>query len=162
MRRILPALILSSLVLLSACGKKPEEAAVAAATGGKVDMKQEGDKTTYTTADGKLTVAQGADTALPGGFPADVALPSGYKIETAADYAGNFTLALVLPDDMNAAAKATSAAMQAQGWKQSMEMNQADAHVLMFQKDKRMANFAFTPNADGGGSRATVTTAAQQ
>jgi hypothetical protein len=160
MRRTLPALVLSSLVLLSACGKSPQEAAVSTATGGKVDMKQEGDKTTYTTADGKMTVTTGEGAALPGGFPTDIALPSGYKIETAAEFGGNYTLALIVPGDMASSAKAASEAMQAQGWKQAMEMNQADAHVLMFQKENRAANFAFTPNTDGGGSRVTVTAGA--
>jgi hypothetical protein len=163
MRPILPALVLLSLALLPGCGKKMGEAAVAAASGGKVAVHQDGDKTTVTTAGGQVTLSSGEGATLPGGFPADITLPSGYKLETAADFGGNYTLSLVVPGDAAALAGDASKSMQGQGWKQAMEMNQPDAHVLMFQKDKRAANFTFSPNTDaGGGTRVTVTASQEQ
>jgi hypothetical protein len=155
--RTVPALALLSLCLLAACGKSPQEAAVSAATGGKVDMKQEGDKTTVTTADGQISVSTQAGQPLPTDFPKDIWLPDGYSIQTAANFGGAQVLDMVVPGDIAGNAQTASSKMQADGWKQTMSLAQNDSQVLMFEKDGRSTQLAFTKNDDGAHMHVQVT-----
>jgi hypothetical protein len=150
------AIALLACLSVAACGKNPQEAAVSAATGGKVDMEQDGDKTTIKTAEGQMTVNSGANQPLPASFPADAFLPDGYSVKTSAEFGGATILDLQVPGDMAAVADAASQGMQAKAWKQSMSMNQNDARMLMFEKDGRVATYTVTKDPDGPGSRLAV------
>ena len=160
--RLAPAVALFSLCLLAACGKSPQEAAVSAASGGKVDMEQEGDKTTIKTADGTMTVATGDSAEIPATFPKDVWLPGRYQVKTAADFGGASILDLQVEDAVAAATAAASAGMDEQNWKQTMTMEQDGTHVLMFEKDGRVATYSVRKDEDGPGSRVAVQVAPRQ
>ena len=158
--RLAPAFALLSLCLLAACGKSPQEAAVSAATGGKVDMQQDGDKTTITTPG--ATISSGEGTELPASFPKDAWLPGRYTIKTAADFGGASILDLQVADAIDATASAALAGMDEQGWKKTMSMEQEGTHVMMFEKEGRVATYSVGKDPDGPGARVAVQFAPKQ
>ena len=160
--RLAPAFALLSLCLLAACGKSPQEAAVSAASGGKVDMEQDGDKTTVKTDQGTMTFNGESGQALPAGFPKDVWLPDGYTVKTSADFGGATILDLQVGQAVAATAAAASAGMDEQNWKQTRSMEQNGQHVFMFEKEGRVATYSVRADEDGPGSRIAVQLAAKQ
>ena len=132
-------------------GESAAEAAIAAATGGKADVSQNGDTTTITSKDGKQTLTINAG-ALPAGFPKDIYLPSDYKVESALD-AGSTMIAHVLtPGTLAAVAADADKSMLAQGWKQTMMLvDSPQGHIAVWEKGDRHATLTLAGDKAQGG-----------
>jgi len=148
------SIFILALVALGAagCSKSPGErlgeAAIAAATGHKVDVDAHAGKVIFKADQGEMQVASGASAALPADFPKDVYLPARYTVESVMHMPNAQMLALDTSGDIASMFAAASKHMQAQGWKQTMAMQQnATTQMLAFEKDQRNAMLTF--NADG-------------
>jgi hypothetical protein len=146
-------LILGLVALgVAGCGKSPGErlgeAAISAATGHKVDVDENGGKVTFKTDQGEMQVASGASATLPADFPKDVYLPARYTVESVMQMPNAQVLALDTSGDIASMFADASKRMQAEGWKQTMAMQQtASTQMLAFEKDQRSAMLTF--NAEG-------------
>ncbi|MGH8030488.1 MAG: hypothetical protein ACREO3_11200 [Arenimonas sp.] len=142
-----PIVLILATLLLAACGKSPQEAAVAAATGGKVD--QDGDKTTVQTDQGTITYNAAQDQALPANFPKDVFLPKDYTVRSSMDMNGALMVDLVTDGKPADVFAATGAAMPGMGWKQTAAMQQQGNSVLVFENDAQMVQYSFLDDEPG-------------
>jgi hypothetical protein len=140
---------------LAACGKTPAERAtdamLSAATGQKVSVDKDGDRTTVHTDQGDMTVD---NTRLPAEFPKDVYLPASYKIETAMTLPNAMVVHLLAPGQVEPIAAAAGRQMLAQGWTSMMTMAQSEkGSVVMYEKqaEKRHATLTIAEDGDGNG-----------
>lgn len=158
-RNVLFAALASTAVLAGAgckrAGEAAADAAIAAASGGKVDVSHDGDgNTTITTKDGKqsMTVSTGDGAALPADFPRDVYLPSGYKVESALEMPGAIVTHVLTQGSVASVSSDADRGMQGQGWKQTMVMAQSDeAHIVMWEKGERHATLTIAGDKAQGG-----------
>jgi hypothetical protein len=135
-------------------GEAAADAAIAAASGGKVDVSHDGDTTVIRSADGKqtMTVSTGDGAALPAGFPKDVYLPADYKIESAMEMPGAVITHVLARGSVASVSSDADKGMQAQGWKQTMVMAQSDeAHIVMWEKGERHATLTIAGDKAQGG-----------
>jgi hypothetical protein len=140
------ALLITAAVLLSACGKSPDEIAVSAVSGGKV--AKDGDKVTVQTDQGTATYSAEAGQPLPATFPKGVFLPKDYSVRTSYEMGGALLVDLVAPGKASDAFAAAGAAMPGLGWKQSASMTQAGTSVLVFENDAQIVQYSFNDEAD--------------
>jgi hypothetical protein len=155
------ARIVSSTVLiaLTGCGKSASqsaaEMAVAAATGGKVQVSRSGDQSQMTVKDDKGNVVHmnsGGNVALPKDFPSDVHLPSSYTIKTAVTVPQGVILELHTPATMQSVYADYDSTMKSGGWTEAMAMQSSEKEsVLTFQKDKRSVIVSIVASSDSGG-----------
>jgi hypothetical protein len=141
------SLLLAAALLLAACGKSPDEVAVAAATGGKVD--KDGDKMTIQTDQGVVTYNAEQGQALPANFPKDVFLPKDYSVRSSMDLNGALMVDIVAPGKQADAFAATGAAMPGMGWKQSASMQQGGTSILVFENEAQMVQYSFVDEEAG-------------
>jgi hypothetical protein len=147
---------IATVAILSAAGCKrageaAAEAAIAAASGGKVDVDQDGGTTTIRSKDGQqaMTVTTGDDAKLPADFPKDVFLPADYKVESVLEMPGAMVTHVQTGGSVASVAADADKGMQAQGWKQTMTMAQSEqAHIVMWEKGERHATLTIA--GDGG------------
>lgn len=136
-------------------GEAAADAAIAAASGGKVDVSHADDgTTTITSKDGKqtMTVSTGDGAALPAAFPKDVFLPSDYKVESAMEMPGAVITHVLTNGSVASVASDADKAMQAQGWKQTMTLAQSEqAHIVMWEKGERHATLTIAGDKARGG-----------
>ena len=136
-------------------GEAAADAAIAAASGGKVDVSHADDgTTTITSKDGKqtMTVSTGDGAALPTAFPKDVFLPSDYKVESAMEMPGAVITHVLTNGSVASVASDADKAMQAQGWKQTMTLAQSEqAHIVMWEKGERHATLTIAGDKAQGG-----------
>jgi hypothetical protein len=152
------ALAMAATLSATGCkraGEAAADAAIAAASGGKVDVKHGDDgTTTISTKDGKqaMTISAGADAKLPASFPTDVFLPADYKVESAMEMP-NAVIAHVLAQGSVASIAANAdKGMQAQGWKQTMTLAQSEqANIVMWEKGQRHATLTIAGDKAQGG-----------
>lgn len=158
--RTLAFVALATAATLSATGCKrageaAADAAIAAASGGKVDVSHGDDgTTTITTKDGKqtMTVSTGDGAALPASFPKDVFLPADYKVESALEMPGAVVTHVLAQGSVASVSSDADKGMQAQGWKQTMVMAQSDeAHIVMWEKGERHATLTIAGDKAQGG-----------
>jgi len=83
-------LLIAAALLLAACGKSPDEVAVSAMSGGKVD--KDGDKLTVQTDQGAVTFNAAEGQPLPANFPKDVFLPKDYSVRSSMEQQGTSIL----------------------------------------------------------------------
>ncbi|MFT3897411.1 MAG: hypothetical protein QM719_06915 [Thermomonas sp.] len=146
-------------VALSAAGCKraseaAADAAIAAASGGKVNVSHDGDTTTIKSADGKgsMTVTTGDDAKLPASFPKDVYLPGDYKVESALEMPGAIVTHVLTQGSVASVSSDADKGMQAQGWKQTMTMAQSEqTHIVMWEKGERHATLTIAGDSSQGG-----------
>ena len=154
--RILVAAI--GLLVLAGCGKSlsqsATEAAVSAATGGKVQVSQSGDQQQMTIKDDKGNAVQvGSNVPLPKDFPADVHLPSSYTVRSALTAPQAVIVDLHSPAAVQALYSEYDSTMKSGGWTEAMAMQSSQSEsVLTFQKDKRSVVVTIVAASDGGGS----------
>jgi hypothetical protein len=151
------ALILLGVAALcaTACGKSPggrlAEAGVSAATGHQVEVDKDGGQVTFEGDQGATTIASGSAATLPADFPKDVYLPARYKLESAMQMPGAIVVAVDAPGEVTSLFGEASRQMQAQGWKQTMAMQQGgDTRMLAFEKDNRSVMVSFDADSSGG------------
>ena len=150
------AAALFAALLLAACGKSPEDAALSAATG--ADVESDGDKVTIKTEEGSLQINADAGQELPASFPKDVYLPSDYSVVSSMDMAGKAViLQLAAPGKASEANAAAGKAMPGLGWEQKMAMQQAGTYVLMFENSDRVAQYSFTDDTENDNTQVSVT-----
>ena len=147
-------LVLSIAALcVTGCGKSPgerlAEAALEASTGQKVDVSEDGGKVTLKTDKGEMKISGGEGATLPAGFPQDVYLPADYKVSSSMELPGAMVVSLETAGQVAAMAADASKRMQAQGWKQTMAMqNEGDNQMFVFEKDQRDATVSFSREDD--------------
>ena len=136
-------------------GEAAADAAIAAASGGKVDVSHGDDgTTTISSKDGKetMTVSAGDGTTLPASFPKDVFLPSDYKVESALEMPGAVVTHVLTQGSVASVSSDADKDMQAQGWKQTMVMAQSEqAHIVMWEKGERHATLTIAGDKAQGG-----------
>jgi hypothetical protein len=159
LRHLFLALLAASALLSAAgckrAGQSAAEAAIAAASGGKLDVRHGDDgTTTIASKDGKdtMTVSTGGDARLPADFPGDVYLPSGYRVESALEMPGAMVAHVLTAGDVASVAADADKGMLAQGWKQAMTLAQSDqAHIVMWEKGERHATLTIAGDKAQGG-----------
>jgi hypothetical protein len=134
------------------CGKSPSEriteAAISAATGNKVDVDKNGGQVTFKSDQGEMKIASGESATLPASFPKDVWLPAKYTIDSVMEMPNAQVVSLAASGSAATMFADASRQMQAQGWKQTMAMQQAgSAQMLAFEKDQRSAMLTFDEEA---------------
>lgn len=163
------ALVASASLAGTGCkraGEAAADAAIAAASGGKVDVSHADDgTTTIKTADGKetMTVSTGDGAALPTGFPKDVFLPSDYKVESALEMPGAMVTHVLTKGSVASVSSDADNRMQAQGWKQTMVLAQSgQAHIVMWEKGQRHATLTIAGDTTQGGVQVGYQLATEQ
>lgn len=151
--RNLSAGVLLLALPLAACQKAQTalaDAAIERASDGKLKVDRDGDRTVIKTAEGEMAVQTGAALPLPRDFPGDVFLPRAYQVNSVMDMGGMQVISMQADGDVAGLFAAARAAMDRQGWKQTMAMqNAADTAMLAFEKDKRAAVLSFNEGQDG-------------
>lgn len=143
-------LVLSIAALcVAGCGKSPgerlAEAAIEASTGQKVDVDEDGGKVSFKTDKGEMKISGGDDATLPADFPKDVYLPDDYKVASTMELPGAMIVSLETQGGVAALAGDASKHMLAQGWKQTMAMqNDGDNQMFVFEKAQRSATVTFS------------------
>lgn len=145
---------------LGGCHKAQEaaaEAAIETASGHKVDIERDGDKVTYTSDEGAVTMQHGMDLSLPADFPKDIYLPDKYTVNSVMDMGGMRMVALMTPKPVPALFNAAGAAMQQQGWKQVTAVQNAGGNAMLaFEKQQRHVSLSFNSNRQGEGTVVSV------
>lgn len=159
---VMRVVVLSSAITLclAGCHKAQEvaaEAAIESASGHKVDIERDGDKVTYESDEGEVTMQHGMDLSLPADFPKDIYLPGKYTVNSVMDMGGMHVVALMAPEPVPALFSAASATMQQQGWKQVTAMQQATGSAMLaFEKEQRHVALSFNRNRQGEGTVVSV------
>lgn len=147
-------LVLSIAALcMAGCGKSPgerlAEAAIEASTGQKVDVDEDGGKVSFKTDKGEVKISGGDGSTLPPTFPKDVYLPDDYTVSSSMEMPGAMVVSLETQGSVAGLAGDASKRMQAQGWKQTMAMqNDGDNQMFVFEKEQRNATVTFS-NQEG-------------
>jgi hypothetical protein len=152
------AFALCAALALAGCKQAAQsaaDAAIAAASGGKVDVSHADDgTTTIRSSDGKeaMTISAGDGAKLPAGFPGDVFLPADYKVESAMELPNAMIVHVLATGTLGAIAPEADKAMQAQGWKTALTMaDTPQAHIVSWEKDGRHATLTLAGDAERGG-----------
>lgn len=150
--RLLALIVLP--IALAGCKKATDsltEAAIEHASNGKVKVERDGARTVIKTRDGEMAMQAGKALPLPKDFPADVYLPGKYSINSVMDMGGMQVLSMQAPGEVAGLFADARSAMEAQGWKQTMAMqNASDNAMLSFEKDKRATVLSFNQAQDQG------------
>jgi hypothetical protein len=124
--------------LLAGCQRAADgmaDAAIEAASNGKVKVDRDGDKVVFKTGDGEMVVQGGEALPLPDDFPGDVYLPGEYAVNSVMDLQGVSVVGLRTPGKVPALFADARKHMVAQGWKETMAMqHSADSAMLAFEK----------------------------
>ena len=151
LRTMTVALLLTSVMLLSACGaiaQKATETAVEKATGVQVD--KEGESFTVTTEEGQTTASTG--NVLPEGFPKDVPVYKNAKVESsvASDASGGkaYVIGLKSEDSLADISKWYAAQIKDNGWKDSGSMQTDDFASMSAEKGDLLLGVTLTPESD--------------
>jgi hypothetical protein len=157
--------VATGALALSACGKsvgeRAAEAAIEAKTGQKAEVDADSGTVTMKTEQGEMKIASGDAAKLPANFPKDVYLPADYKVESAMEMPNAFVLNLDAPGQPKAMFEEAGKRMAAEGWKQSMSMQQDAVQIAVYEKDKRNATFSVSDNP-GKGVKLNVQVTQQQ
>ena len=133
-------------LVLSGCGKSPSEKAaelaIKAASGGKVDISQSGDKSQMTiqTDQGMVKASSGGNLSVPADFPTDVHLPSAaYTISNVVQMGPTMIITLHSPSSLTTLYAEYDTKMKSAGWKEAMAVQSSQSEsTLNFQKDNRV------------------------
>lgn len=140
-------LMIAAALLLAACGKTPDEAAVSAVSGGKVE--KDGDKMTVQTEQGAVTFNAAEGQPLPANFPKDIYLPKDYSVRSSMDMNGALMVDLLAPGAPADVFAAAGAAMPGMGWKQSASVQQEGTRILVFENEAQMVQYSVTDDEPG-------------
>lgn len=133
-------------VLLCGCGKFQDaaseaaaEKAIEASTGKKVDIENENGQQSVTieTDKGTYTSASGENVQLPATFPKDVHLPADAKVTAAMTMGQALSVTLSSQQTLSAAYEAYRKAQAADGWTETMAMQDATSGLLAMEKDQQ-------------------------
>ena len=145
---------------LGGCRKAADaatETAIETASGHKVDVERDGNKVTYRTEEGEMTMEGGVDLPLPADFPKDIYLPKTYAVNSVMDMGGMRMVALMAPEPVPALFNSASEAMKQQGWKQVTAMQHATGNAMLaFEKEQRHVSLSFNSNRQGVGTVVSV------
>lgn len=152
--RLLSALACAALCL-SGCQRAADaatEAAIEHASGRKVEVARDGDRVTFKSEQGELSMQAGESLPLPADFPKDVWLPTAYNVNSVMDMAGVQVVSVRTQGKVSGLHADARAAMAEAGWKQTMSMqHSADNAMLSFEKAERAAVLSFNrAEGDGG------------
>lgn len=168
-----PAFVIAAALslALAGCGKSASdsaaEMAVKAATGGKVEVTKNGDKSQVTikTDQGVATVNSGGNLAMPKDFPSDVHLPvAAYTVSNVMQMGPTTVVTLHAVSPAATLFGEYDSMMKANGWKEAMAVQSSQsASVLTFQKDDRVVSVSLEASSDqGGGTDITLQHVAQK
>ncbi len=158
--RLLPVALATALLALTACGKSPSDrladaaasAVASAASGEKVKIERDGDKVTIKSKDGKemMDISAGDGIKLPKDFPDDIYLPSDYKVLSSMRMGQAMIIGLDAPGSLGKMYDQADEEMLAQGWEQTMAMQQGpDSRILSYKKPDRSATVSLNKQSDG-------------
>lgn len=133
-----------SLLALAACGESAGEAAAEAAIGAAgvedVEIDEDGDRVSYRTDQGEVTITGGHAASLPEDFPADVYLPGAYVVESTLSMDQDLFVALAVDEEVPTLYAAAREAMAGHGWTETMAaLENNENGLLTFEKDDRSA-----------------------
>ena len=158
-RFYLPAAALVLLAIpLAGCQKAQQmvtDSAIEHASAGKVKISRDGDRVVIKGEGGELSMQHGDALPLPKDFPADIYLPKDYRINSVMDMDDTQVVSLQAPGKVVDMFGNARDAMDKQGWKQTMAMqNSTDTAMLTYEKEERAAVMSF--NSDRGEQGVTM------
>ncbi len=163
--RLLPLLACAAFSI-AGCQKAADtatEAAIARASGQKVEVERDGSHVRIKTADGELSMQAGESLPLPADFPKDVYLPSRYDINSVMDMGGMQVVSVRAPGKVSGVYAQAQQAMVAAGWTQTLSMqHSADNAMLSYEKGERAAVLSFNKGEGGDGVVMSVQLRAQK
>lgn len=167
--RLTFAIAASLTLVLASCGKSPSqsaaEMAVAAATGGKVQISKSGDQSQVSikTEQGEMKVNSGDNVPLPKDFPSDIHLPGTYTVKSAVQMGPSMILEMHTPATVQAVYSDYDSSMKSGGWKEAMAMQtSANESMLSFQKDNRTVVVSITAASNVDGSDVHLQSTSEQ
>ena len=154
------------LLILSACTDHPGEAAAEAAlaAGGAQDVEidEDGERISYRTEEGEVTITGGEAASLPDDFPEDVYLPGDYVVESTLAMNADLFIGLAVDDDVPALYASARESMAGHGWTETMAaLENNENGLLTFEKDDRSAVVSLSRGDDGTTMGLQLTRAAQ-
>ncbi|MGI8561854.1 MAG: hypothetical protein ACR2J7_10590 [Luteimonas sp.] len=152
--RLLP-LLACAVFSIAGCQKATEaatEAAIARASGQKVEVDRDGGHVRIKTADGELNMQAGESLPLPADFPKDIYLPGRYDVNSVMDMGGMQVVSVSTRGKVSGVFAEAQQAMADAGWKQTLSMqHSADNAMLSYEKDARAAVLSFNKGEGGDG-----------
>jgi hypothetical protein len=152
--RLLPLLACAAFSI-AGCQKAADtatEAAIARASGQKVEVDRDGGRVRIKTADGELNMQAGESLPLPADFPKDIYLPGRYDVNSVMDMGGMRVISVSTRGKVSGVFAEAQQAMADAGWKQTMSMqHSADNAMLSYEKDARAAVLSFNKGEGGDG-----------
>jgi hypothetical protein len=109
--------------------EKSAEKAVEEATGGKVDIDDDGDKITVETDEGKVTMGQNE---VPDSFPSDVTVYSGAEVTRTSEVDDSVTLQLTTSDSISTVFDFYKGDLKSNGWKLSTTAESVEDSSLIY------------------------------
>ncbi|HEX7456623.1 MAG TPA: hypothetical protein VF303_04130 [Candidatus Nanoarchaeia archaeon] len=107
------------------------ETTIEKATGGKVDIQDEGEKVSIETDEGKLTIGQDK---VPSGFPSDITVYSGSEIAATAETDTDVSLQLKTPDSVSKVFEFYKDDLASNGWTQTSTASYQDSAIISAEK----------------------------
>ena len=154
MKRIVLCVAAAALVM-TGCGKKVSESvaekmieSAMAKDGVKGKVNISDGKVTMETKDGTASFSSGAGVKVPDNFPKDVLVYDGAKVIACVNAPGGQNLVLESKDSVEKIIAAYKGKMTGAGWKEEMNMNQADTAMLIYKKDPRTASIVVAHSGD--------------
>jgi len=160
--RMLVVLVVVAGLVVSGCGKKKQEAeqeaaarivskAMSMASGRDTKVEVDGDKVTFTDAEGGMTIHAGKGTELPKDFPSDILVYEAAEIlHSASRGADGFSVSMQTQDALGKVVEFHKKAMEAQGWQSETAMDMPNRAMLVYKKGERMAHLMIASDSDGG------------
>lgn len=143
LRTTTPFLLIAALALVGAgCGgpslsQRATDAAIGAATGGKVKVNTGNDQVTYTDKDGS-GLAYGDNLTIPDSFPKDVPIYSGAKVKGVTNSTTgsvNATLNLEISDDQTKVANWYDEHLIGAGWTKDSSFDASGTTIRSYSKN---------------------------
>jgi hypothetical protein len=125
--------------------EKSAEKVVEKATGGKVDVGEGGDKVTYETDEGKVTIGQNE---IPDSFPSDITVYSGAKVTTTSDTDEGVMVVLETSDSVSKVFNFYKQDLTSNSWKQTISSTEEDSAVLQATKGEKQVIILLGPSSE--------------
>lgn len=148
---LLPLLMAGAVLLPAGCHRAADaaaEAAIERASGQKMHVDRDGDRTRIRTDDGEIVVDAGDGMALPPDFPGDLFLPARYAVNSVMDISGARLVNLESEGSVASMFDSARETMEDKGWSQTLAMQQPDSAMLGFSQGTREATYTFTRRGD--------------
>lgn len=148
MPKTVVGLVSVALLILTGCGKKPEEKIaekiIEQNTGGKAKVDITDQSVKVETEEGTMNMTTGKSAKIPESFPSDIYIFKPAEVKMAMEVGQGYSVALATGKEIDAVASAYKKEMVKRGWKQQAAMDMGENAMLIYEKEKRVTNVAVT------------------